>query len=157
MSSKFRFQALFGKFQISKFQFPELRFFKFPCPNSPVQNGKKSDLSETIGIDSGGLEQLFDVLFRLVRAIFQDVLQNMVSGDRYKPILFTEILAGLKFFEAFGMQAAWCNVEAHTQLRGNQFGVKLRPFLGCSPRALRCREYYSSSKSWDFAPAYPRH
>ena len=36
---------------------------------------QKSDLSGTIGIDSGGLESLFDMLVGLLRALFDDFNQ----------------------------------------------------------------------------------
>ena len=43
---------------------------------------QKSKWSVTIGIDSGGPQQPFDVLVGLFRAIFNDFDQNTPSGDR---------------------------------------------------------------------------
>ena len=43
---------------------------------SPVQKRQKSDLSETIGIDSRGLEEPLDEVFSLLRSFFNDFSQD---------------------------------------------------------------------------------
>ena len=70
---------MFGTSKISKIQFLELGFFQNDI-QSLVQNCLKSDLSETVGIDSGGSEEHFDALVGLFRQIFHDFDQNTHSG-----------------------------------------------------------------------------
>ena len=50
------FPGHFWNLQVLRFELPELRFLKKNDIQSLVQNSQKSDLSETIGIDSGASE-----------------------------------------------------------------------------------------------------